>query len=230
MPLDRKGLPNTSESRQGSEIASDPAAETEPASRYRIPLTEFVRSQARPVEKFGHQPRLYALTRQVGRGYTYDDDVVFAAAWLHDLGVFEGHRPANPAELATWDNTAYAMRQAPEALRKVAFPAEKIAAVVEAIRTHQPDRDPQTLEGTVLRDADILEQLGSIGVLRVAAKVGRDTRYSVFGDVVLTLRKSLLDLPGKLRLETAKLLAEPRVASLRAFLEELERETEGGLF
>jgi hypothetical protein len=66
--------------------------------------------------------------------------------------------------------------------------------------------------------------------LRVAVKVGRDTRYSVFGDVVSTLRKSLLDLPGKLRLDNAKLLAEPRAASLRAFLEELDRETEGGLF
>ncbi len=49
---------------------------------------EHVRHEAKPVDKYGHQPRLYTLTREVGRGHDYDDDVVFAAAWLHDLGVF----------------------------------------------------------------------------------------------------------------------------------------------
>ena len=62
-------------------------------SSWRQLLVEYIANEAQPQEKFGHQPRLYALTQLLGQDETYDDDVVFAACWLHDLGVFVGHRP-----------------------------------------------------------------------------------------------------------------------------------------
>src|SRR5271170_3734231 len=196
---------------------------------FRATLAEYVSSQALPVDKLGHQPRLYELTRLVGEGLSYDDDVVYAAAWLHDLGVFVGHRPEDPGELAAWDNVSYAMQQAPAALLQSGFPTTKVVEVVEAIRTHQPHLTPTALEGTILRDADILEQLGAIGILRVVAKIGRDTRYSTFTDAAATLRKNFAELPSRLVLETAKTLAEPRIALLAAFLHDLERESHGAL-
>jgi uncharacterized protein len=196
---------------------------------FRLPLAEYVRSQALPIDKLGHQPRLYALTQLVGRGMSYDDDVVYAAAWLHDLGVFIGHRPEDPELLAGWDNVSYAMKQAPAALLRSGFPSTKVAQVVEVIRTHQPHLSPTTLEGTILRDADILEQLGAIGIMRVVAKIGRDTRYPTFTDAAATLRKSLADLPGKIQLDTAKTLAQSRIALLQAFLKELDEEAYGAL-
>jgi uncharacterized protein len=202
-------------------IAPTPEAN---ADDFRLPLSDYVRSQALPVDKLGHQPRLYRLTRLIGQGLTYDDDVVYAAAWLHDLGVFIGHRPENPEQLSGWDNVAYAMQQAPAALHRAGFPPAKVVQVVEAIRTHQPHLIPASLEGAILRDADILEQLGAIGILRIVAKIGRDTRYQTFTDAASTLRKNLADLPGKLRLETAQKLARPRVILLQAFLQELEEE------
>jgi uncharacterized protein len=122
------------------------------------------------------------------------------------------------------------MKQAPAALLQAGFPTTKVAQVVEAIRTHQPHFSPSALEGTILRDADILEQLGAIGILRVAAKVGRDTRYTTFTDAVTTLRKVLAELPGKLHLDTAKTLAQPRIALLEAFLQELDQEAHGALY
>jgi uncharacterized protein len=196
---------------------------------FRLTIAEYVRTQALPVDKLGHQPRLYALTRLVGQGMAYDDDVVYAAAWLHDLGVFIGHRPENPDQLAGWDNVSYAMKQAPGVLLRCGFPTTKVAMVVEAIRTHQPHLHPTSLEGAILRDADILEQLGSIGILRVVAKIGRDTRYPTFTHAVTTLRKSLAELPGMLRLDTAKMLARPRIALLETFLQELDTEVHGSL-
>jgi uncharacterized protein len=196
---------------------------------FRSGLEEYVRSQALPVDKLGHQPRLYALTRLVGEGMSYDDDVVFAAAWLHDLGVFTGHRPEDPEKLSGWDNVSYAMKQSPPLLHQFGFPATKVAPVVEAIRTHQPHQAPTSLEGIILRDADILEQLGSIGIMRVVAKIGRDTRYPTFTSAAATLRKSLADLPGRIHLETAKVLARPRVALLEAFLKELDSEAHDAL-
>jgi len=202
----------------------------EAGGNFRSALAEYVRSQALPVDKLGHQPRLYALTQLVGRGLAYDDDVVYAAAWLHDLGVFIGHRPEDPVELSRWDNVAYAMKQAPAALLQSGFPTTKVAQVVEAIRTHQPHLNPSAIEGTILRDADILEQLGAIGILRVAAKIGRDTRYPTFTDAATTLRKALAELPAKLHLDAAKALAQPRIALLQGFLEELDQEAHGALY
>lgn len=197
---------------------------------FRHALAEYIRGQARPVHKFGHQPRLYRLTRLVGEGQRYDDDVVYAAAWLHDLGVFIGHRPEEPAALAAWDNVRYAMEQAPAILRRLGFPEQKIPAVVEAIRTHQAEADPQSVESIVLRDADILEQLGAIGILRVAAKVGADTRYPTFTSAAQSLRSSLSFLPGKLRLPKAMELASARIALLRDFLSQVGEEAETDLF
>jgi uncharacterized protein len=219
--------PDCSEVKNTTSCATKTGADE--ASNFRVLLAEYVRSQALPVDKLGHQPRLYALTRLVGQGMSYDDDVVYAAAWLHDLGVFIGHRPQDPVELSGWDNVSYAMKQAPGVLLRCGFPTTKVAQVVEAIRTHQPHLSPASTEGAILRDADILEQLGAIGILRVVAKIGRDTRYPTFTDAVATLRKNLADLPGMLHLDTAKTLARPRIALLEAFLQELDAEVHGAL-
>jgi uncharacterized protein len=196
---------------------------------FRSRLAEYVSSQALPIDKLGHQPRLYALTQLIGQGMSYDDDVVYAAAWLHDLGVFIGHRPEDPEALSRWDNVIYAMKQAPAALARCGFPATKVAPVVEAIRTHQPHLSPTSLEGAILRDADILEQLGAIGILRVVAKVGRDTRYPTFTHAAGTLRKALSDLPGRLHLDTAKALAQPKIDLLESFLRAVDNEAHGAL-
>ena len=107
----------------------------------------------------------------------------WAAAWLHDIGVFVGNHPEDPDELLRWDHVKYACDRTTALLTEAGFPSEKIPAVLDAIRTHQPQNDPQTIEATILRDADILEQLGAIGIMRAASKVGRDTRYARFSDM-----------------------------------------------
>lgn len=170
------------------------------------------------MDKFSHQPRLYELTRAVGAGQSYDDDVVFAAVWLHDLGVFVGHRPEEPAALAKWDFLGYVMQRTPELLLQFNFPAGKIPAVVEAIRTHQPKDAPTTIEGIILRDADILEQLGAVTVLRTVCKIGRDTRFKTFPDALRVLRKNADTLLGQLNLPAARKLAGLRLEVLRQFL------------
>jgi len=194
------------------------------APDFRAAIVAYIREQARPVDKFSHQPRLYELTRAIGVGQDYDDDVVFAAVWLHDLGVFVGHRPEEPTALAAWDCVAYAMHRTPELLAQLGFPVEKIPAVVAAIRTHQPSDEPAILEGVIVRDADILEQLGAVTVLRTVCKIGRDTRFQIFPDALRVLRKNAERLPGQLKLPAAQKLAGPRLQVLQQFLAAAEAE------
>ena len=185
---------------------------------WRATLYDYILREAQPPEKFGHQPRLYALTQQIGATRTYDDDIVYAAVYLHDLGVFTGHRPEDLERLKAWDNTAYAIAQTPAILNNLGFPESKIPAVQEAIRTHQPHHTPQTVEATILRDADILEQLGAVAVLRTVCKVGRDSRFQTFTQAVDALQKALDTLPPLIHLPQTRTLAEPRIAALRTFL------------
>jgi uncharacterized protein len=188
------------------------------SSAWRPTLIRYIRAHALPPDKFSHQPRLYQLAVRLAGNRAFDDDVLFAAAWLHDLGVFIGHRPKDLKQLAAWDHVAYVVRKAPALLRRVGFPARKIPAALEVIRTHLPDTQPTTFEGTLMRDADILEQLGAVGILRTVSKVGRDTRFVRFSDALRVLQRNADELPGKLQLARAKRLAGRRVRLLRAFL------------
>jgi len=194
---------------------------------YRKAITDYIRVNAKPPEKFSHQPRLYRLATQLAEERPFDDEVLFAAAWLHDLGVFIGHRPEKLAALKKWNNVTYAIHKAPALLKRFGFPAKKIPAVLETIRTHLPSIKPTSFEGTLLRDADILEQLGAIAVLRTVCKIGRDTRFMVFQDALRSLRGNLERLPNQLQLESAKRRARPRLKILKAFLEASAAESNG---
>lgn len=191
---------------------------------WRQSVVAYIRGQAQPADKFGHQPRLYALACRIGDGMDFDDDVLFAAAWMHDLGVFLGHRPRSPEQLTRWNHVPYTITKTRELLAGWGFPCAKLEAVAEAIRTHQPHDEPQHIEGLLLRDADILEQLGAIGALRAIVKVGRDTRYPTFSSVLPVLRKAAGELPARLHFNSARLLAEPRVSVISRLIAAIEDE------
>ena len=197
---------------------------------FRTHLRDTIERAANPRHKFGHQPRLYTLSQQIGSGLSYDDDVVYAAIWLHDLGVFIGVRPEDPAALAQWDCVGYILDRAPAILAESGFPAAKIPAVVEVIRTHQSHSTPTTLEGSIVRDADILEQLGAVACMRTISKLDSDTRFHTFTSVRDALQKQLDTLPQKLQLPASHKLAEPRIRILSEFLAALAAETGADLY
>jgi uncharacterized protein len=181
-------------------------------------IVDYITLNAKPPDKLSHQVRLYDLAQRLAEGKAYDDDVVFAGAWMHDLGVFIGHRPEDPVALANWDHVAYAIEETPKILRRLGFPEAKLPHVLEVIRTHLPTATPTSFEGILLRDADILEQLGATGILRVVSKIGRDTRFAVFNDALRVLQRNMVDLPPQIRLASAQRLAEDRVTAMRNFL------------
>ncbi len=112
----------------------------------------------------------------------------------------------------------YAVEKVPALLQRFGFPERKIPAVIEIIREHQPSGTPATIEGVIIRDADILEQLGAAGILRTVSKIGRDTRFQVFPHALRVLQKNADALFGQLRLDASRRLAEPRLQILKEFL------------
>lgn len=196
------------------------------ANNWRQQLRDYISQQANPVDKFSHQPRLYSLACTLASGYEVDDDILFAACWLHDLGVFIGHRPEDLQALSKWDNVAYAIAQAPTLLKSWGFPVDKITAVQGAIQQHHPQARPTNIEAILLHDADILELMGAVGLLRTISKVGRDTRFTTFSDVLPVLER-YQQLETELLTAPARELAQPRLALVRQFIAQAKEESQG---
>jgi uncharacterized protein len=150
----------------------------------------------------------------------YDDDVLFAAAYLHDIAGFA------PWEKQGVDHQDRGAELMDSVLTGFGFPAEKIGKVKDAIRTHMPDRDPGAgVEARLLHDADGLDWLGSIGIARDMSIVDANGGKPDFAWALNRLRDDAAKVPSSLVTRAGKREAERRVAVTRAFLKDLETET-----
>src|ERR1700691_3695186 len=85
-----------------------------------------------PAWGYSHSMRDYALAKELAAAdhVVLDDDVLFAAAYLHDMAAFP------PWEKQKLDHSDVAADIVGTVLEGTGFPAPKIAAVRGAIRTH----------------------------------------------------------------------------------------------
>lgn len=104
---------------------------------------------------FEHSARVYHLSREIGEGMNYDDDVLHAACFLHNIEV-----PARGA--------AVAAERARVLLSEVGFDVIKIDMVCDAIQEHSPGERPVGLEAKLLYDANLLDTIGAVGFVRLS--------------------------------------------------------------
>jgi uncharacterized protein len=183
---------------------------------YHLARTKFLH----PAWGWQHSERNYRLGIELARGdgLHVDTDVLFAAAFLHDMAAF---MPCADKHL---EHGACAALQSPAILRAAGFPVAKIPAVQAAERGHMyymdPGSDPAAI---VLHDADSLDFLGDIGAARMLSLTGE--KAPSFAPAVETLRKFLSEIPPRLITRTARRMGEQRAAELRTFLDALNVET-----
>jgi hypothetical protein len=177
-----------------------------------------------PAWGYSHSARDYALAKALARedGVGLDDDVLYAAAYLHDMAAF-----------APWDREKEGVDHADEAARIVdtvlegaGFPMAKIDQVRGAIRTHMFDRSPAGPEAVYLHDADALDWLGAIGVARILALVDPKGGDPDGPKAVGTLDDNLAAVPRGVVSPAARRRLPALEAELRRFLEDLRRETD----
>lgn len=114
-----------------------------------------------------HARRLLVLTRQIGADLSYDVQIMELAAYLHDWGAFPIYQQ-NDVEHAVRS------RQVVEAeiLPHLDLRPEQKTILLEAIELHdyRDLRPAKSNEALLLREADMLEFLGMIGVAREFAR------------------------------------------------------------
>ncbi|MES2498835.1 MAG: HD domain-containing protein [Pseudomonadota bacterium] len=175
-----------------------------------------------PAWGYSHSVRDYVLAQQMARadGVVLDDDVLFAAAYLHDMAAFPKWA------VKDIDHADRAADMVDTILKGSGFPERKIDAVRAAIRTHMFDREPKTREALYLHDADALDWLGAVGVARVMALADPQGGKPDGPDVVKMLEANLAAVPARVLSPAGKALLPTRKTELEAYLRDLKAETE----
>jgi len=198
---------------------------------------------AESVHNFDHVLRVYRTAEHLALQENADLEIVRAAALLHDVADSTAgtqqrkeHHIAS-AEFAT------------QVLAEEGWQPERIAAVQHCIRAHRfrnNGDEPQTIEAKVLFDADKLDVLGAIGVVRVVAYATLAGQpiyaepsarflasgekepgepHSAYHEHLFKLTK----IKDRLFTRAARVVAEERDAYIRAFFERLIAESNGDL-
>ena len=189
------------------------------AAIYHLAQTVFVH----PAWGWQHSERNYDVAIELAKEdkMNVDTDVLFAAAFLHDMAAF---KPCADAKMEHGDCAAI---QSEAVLRTAGFPMRKFPAVQAAERGHMYYSDPgSSPEAIVLHDADSLDFLGDVGAARLIALTG--AKAPSFAAALKQLRSFVQEIPPHLVTKAARRIGAQRAAQLRAFLDALDTETFDG--
>jgi uncharacterized protein len=177
-----------------------------------------------------HARRLIRLAEIVSDGVEYDIEAVWLAAHLHDWGTF----PRWSREDV--NHSARSRQLAEQHLGELKCPKATTARVLEAIEYHHGGADERCIEAILLREADALDGLGVMGIVREFAGIPTETAgcytlpcgWGLRGAYERALMR-LENNPRLLRLPKSRELARQKAHEMRAILASLEQESFGFL-
>jgi uncharacterized protein len=196
-----------------------------------------------PVHGFDHILRVYKIAENLAVAEDADLDIVLAAVLLHDAHGSE----TSAGEAGREDHHHGSAAFARKILGEEGWPEDRIAAVEHCIRTHRfrdQYEEPQTIEAKILFDADKLDAIGAIGVVRAIAyaAVNGQSMHSQPSEQFLQTGEKLPGEPhtpyhefifklnklkDRMYTQTARSLADGRHRFMAEFFEQLAVETRG---
>ena len=190
-----------------------------------------------PAHGWEHIERVYRLALYVAEQENADAFIVGMAALMHDIGHLSTDKSLHHADLS--------MAMASELLLAYDVSYDTREAILHAIAAHSFSLgiEVRTLEAKVMRDADRLDSLGAIGILRWAItgavrRTGETQTYhpdDPFAEWhTLDDRRYMLDhfytkllkLDGTMATQAGRTLAEQRTAFMHTYMKEFRRELE----
>jgi len=159
---------------------------------------------------YEHSFRVYHLTREIGEEASYDDDILHAACFLHDIEMSKGH-PRSSAD------------KAEAILHETGFVPDKIPLVLDAILNHMPGGAPSTTEGKLLFDANLLDSIGAVGLARLSAGAVVWYHYSTMKEVLDYITREL-SFTKDLHFDSSRKLAQEKIAFTQAAIEQFIKE------
>lgn len=185
---------------------------------------------------FDHAKRVAHWCEALAKEYQVDRELLLAGAYLHDT--IDDKVTADVSK-ATTEVAAF--------LRSLGFQTARVNQLLTMIaqisfsKELAEGRQPLSIEGQILQDADRLDALGAIGIMRAAYFGGHfgepiydktipvqiyhdKASYRKKSTVVNHFHEKLFLLPAKMHTPTAKIEAERRVKLMKEFLKEFHWE------
>jgi len=159
---------------------------------------------------FEHSFRVYHLAREIGEDLEYDDDILHAACFLHDVEMSVGH-PRSSADKAM------------AILHETGFTADKIPLVIESILNHMPSGKPVSIEAKLLFDANLLDSIGAVGFARLAVGGFLWYHYKTMPEILEYLGRELSQTE-KFNFPRSREMAKEKIAFSRAAIEQFTKE------
>ena len=169
---------------------------------------------------YNHVQRVLRLINVIGEGLEYDKDIVWYAAYLHDWGAFPNFYQKG------MDHAFRSKTLAADILKDADLPDYKVGIILEAVENHdfRNEKSVNAIESILLREADFLDFLGAIGIVRKFAQGPNDLRKCLNG--VLDRRDKIKD---RFSIAKAREIAEIRICEMNKFIESIEQESFGFL-
>lgn len=168
-----------------------------------------------------HAKRLLELVRQISAGMPYDSQVMELAAYVHDWGAF-------PKYIQKDVEHAIRSRQVAETelISHLNLTPEQKDILLETIELHdyRDMRPPRSNEALLLREADMLEFLGMMGMAREFARGPKNVEICC--KRILSRRNGI---QGRFTLPRAQEIARIRLERMEQCLNWLEEESLGTL-
>ncbi|HXR65092.1 MAG TPA: HD domain-containing protein [Ktedonobacteraceae bacterium] len=188
-----------------------------------------------PAHGWEHVRRVYDLALRIADEEGADRLITGSAALLHDIGRLI-HRKGTPHALLS-------VEESREILKRYPVEPEQVENILHAIEAHSFSQgiEPRTLEARVVRDADRLDGLGALGILRwaISGTIKRKAQTKSYhpedpfgehhelNDRLYMLDHfftKLLKLEDGMYTTTGRALAQQRTAYMRGYLQELRAE------
>jgi len=185
-------------------------------------IIELTKNYTHSAWGFAHFTRVYELSLELakGNGIKIDEDSLYAASYLHDIGAFEPYRQKGK------DHSDVAFYNCAEILSNIGFPLDRVPLVKDIIKSHMFYASPsEHLESIIFHDADTLDFMGVIGIVRILSIVGKEDWTPDLNSAIKLIQKFSKELPQCLKTQEAKRIGVNRKKEMDRFLKNLEHET-----
>lgn len=161
-----------------------------------------------------HLSRVVRIARFIASKEGAIPEICEAGAWLHDIGLIAGN-----------DNEPSKIRAiAEEFLAQLPLDKESQRSIAHCVETHEGGVQATTIEAKVVHDADVLDKLGLLGIIRHTWKVINLIQPDAQPEeLFITLQKHLYERQHSLYTTTAKRLALVQIAAMDRFFQDEQR-------
>jgi len=138
--------------------------------------------------------------------------IIQAGAWLHDIGLIEGNK----------NHDKRGVRIAKKFLSKLKIEKRIVREILHCIECHEGNIKPKSREAMIVHDADALDKLGPLGILRHTWKLANSGMY--VEQISRILEKELERRKRRLYTTTAKRLANELSKNQKQFFRLLKKQ------